>query len=319
MRYLFILFFIGSLPFLANAQRTLSFEGFARTAEGKGIGNANIGVRFTIHDGAPTPTNIYVETQTVRTDAYGIFKADIGASSAPVLGVFANIDFSIQEYHLRVETNFGGNFITISDGKLTAAPYAKSSDRAIEAENGVAIGTIVPFGGGAIPAGYLPCDGSSISTTTYAGLFAVIEYNWGGTGANFNVPDLRGYFLRGVDLNGGVDPDGALRTALNPGGNAGRNVGSRQGSEVKSHKHQKGDLEIAIAGNHSHAINQRGDGSGEGLIIDTTNNGGNDNNTGSDGDHDHSVTGSTANTGTAETRPKNAYVNFIRACIEFSV
>jgi microcystin-dependent protein len=46
-------------------------------------------------------------------------------------------------------------------------------------------------------AGYLLCDGTSYSTTTYAKLFAVIGYNYGGSGASFNVPDFRGMFLRG--------------------------------------------------------------------------------------------------------------------------
>lgn len=41
------------------------------------------------------------------------------------------------------------------------------------------------------PTGWLLCDGSSYSTTTYASLFAVLAYVYGGSGANFNVPDFR--------------------------------------------------------------------------------------------------------------------------------
>lgn len=39
--------------------------------------------------------------------------------------------------------------------------------------------------------GLIPCDGRSLNTTTYAALFAVIGYTYGGSGANFLVPDLK--------------------------------------------------------------------------------------------------------------------------------
>jgi microcystin-dependent protein len=42
---------------------------------------------------------------------------------------------------------------------------------------------------GTAPAGYLLCDGASVSTTTYAALFAVIGYTFGGSGASFLLPN----------------------------------------------------------------------------------------------------------------------------------
>ncbi len=57
------------------------------------------------------------------------------------------------------------------------------------------IGDYFPFFGSVLPAGYLWCDGSSLSTTTYASLFAKIQYRFGGAGASFNVPDTRGRVL----------------------------------------------------------------------------------------------------------------------------
>lgn len=58
-------------------------------------------------------------------------------------------------------------------------------------------GIVFPFAGFTTPTGYLFCDGSSYPTATYPNLFAAIGYNYGGAGANFNVPDLRYNFLRG--------------------------------------------------------------------------------------------------------------------------
>lgn len=58
-------------------------------------------------------------------------------------------------------------------------------------------GAMVAFGGSAAPSGWLLCNGQSVSTTTYAGLFTVLLYTYGGSGGTFNVPDLRQRFPMG--------------------------------------------------------------------------------------------------------------------------
>ena len=61
------------------------------------------------------------------------------------------------------------------------------------------VGTIKPWGKATAPAGYLLCDGSAVSRTTYADLFAVVgtTYGAGDTSTTFNVPDLQGKFPQG--------------------------------------------------------------------------------------------------------------------------
>jgi microcystin-dependent protein len=63
---------------------------------------------------------------------------------------------------------------------------------------GVNTGIVVPWGSASIPSGFLLCDGTSYATASYAALFAVIAYTYGGSGANFNVPDLRDRTIVGV-------------------------------------------------------------------------------------------------------------------------
>ena len=91
-------------------------------------------------------------------------------------------------------------------------------------------GMVMAFAGSTPPPGWLPCDGSLLSRTTYAVLFAVIGTGWGsGDGSTtFHLPDLRGRFLRGVDGAAGRDPNSGTRTAANAGGNTGNSVGSVQ-------------------------------------------------------------------------------------------
>ena len=75
------------------------------------------------------------------------------------------------------------------------------------------------------PSGYLKCNGAAISRTTYSALFAIIGTTHGaGDGSStFNVPDLRGEFVRGWDDSRGVD--------------SGRNFGTSQSSQNLAHNH----------------------------------------------------------------------------------
>ena len=63
------------------------------------------------------------------------------------------------------------------------------------------IGTIVPFAGSTIPDGYLTCDGTAVSRTTYSDLFAVIgtTYGAGDGSTTFNLPNLKGRVPVGLD------------------------------------------------------------------------------------------------------------------------
>ncbi|RCK24598.1 hypothetical protein TH8_13540 [Thalassospira profundimaris] len=76
---------------------------------------------------------------------------------------------------------------------------------------GSEIGTVSAFAMPTAPEGWLVCDGSAISRTDYADLFATIGTLWGHGDqvSTFNLPDLRGEFVRGFDAGRGVD-DGRL-------------------------------------------------------------------------------------------------------------
>jgi microcystin-dependent protein len=66
------------------------------------------------------------------------------------------------------------------------------------------IGAILPYGGSSAPSGYLLCNGSAVSRTTYANLFAIISTTFGaGDGSTtFNLPDLRQRFPLGKAASG---------------------------------------------------------------------------------------------------------------------
>ena len=58
-------------------------------------------------------------------------------------------------------------------------------------------GSILLYGGSSAPAGWLLCNGATLSTTTYAALFAVVGYTYGGSGGNFLLPSMTNKFAFG--------------------------------------------------------------------------------------------------------------------------
>jgi microcystin-dependent protein len=92
-------------------------------------------------------------------------------------------------------------------------------------------GVVLPFAGTAAPTGWLACDGTAISRTTYASLFAAVSTSYGvGDGSTtFNLPDFRGRFPRFND---------AMFGGSAAGRDSGRVLGSAQSDGNKSHAHR---------------------------------------------------------------------------------
>jgi len=62
-------------------------------------------------------------------------------------------------------------------------------------------GVVVAWAGSTPPAGWLECAGTSVSTTTYAALFAICGHTFGGSGSAFNLPDIRGRAIYGTSAS----------------------------------------------------------------------------------------------------------------------
>lgn len=116
---------------------------------------------------------------------------------------------------------------------------AGNDDKA-NAEPVMLTGIIVATGwDGNDQAGWLYCDGRSLLRADYPALFTAISTRFGtADGTHFNIPDLRGRFVRGFDDGQGRDPDAASRTAMTTGGNTGDNVGSVQADAHQGHWHK---------------------------------------------------------------------------------
>jgi microcystin-dependent protein len=76
------------------------------------------------------------------------------------------------------------------------------------------LGVVLPYAGTTAPAGWLLAQGQAVSRTTYAALYALIgnTYGAGNGSSTFNLPDLRGRVIAGVDAG-----DGDFATAARGG------------------------------------------------------------------------------------------------------
>jgi microcystin-dependent protein len=99
---------------------------------------------------------------------------------------------------------------------------------------GDAPGMIKAWGNTSAPPGWVACDGTAISRTTYSLCFAAISTTWGvGDGSTtFNVPDLRGVFVRGSGTHGSL-------TMADTNAYAGPSVGSSENDQYQDHAHRQ--------------------------------------------------------------------------------
>jgi microcystin-dependent protein len=153
-----------------------------------------------------------------------------------------------------------------------------------------------------VPSGWLLCDGSTASRSTYAGLFAAVGVVHGeGNGTTtFHLPDLRGRFIRGADNMGtgaaGRDLGVGERTPANTGGATGATVGSVQAAATLAHTH--------IQDAHSH-VSTHLNSFGAGAV-------GYSGNTGPySANQTGSATAINQSTIGTETRPQNANTSYI--------
>lgn len=217
--------------------------------------------------GQVTFDSVAIENSTLKLTSSGITIQDSNGNSL------------IEESNGVV--TIGGNS-TIVIGQNTTIPSAAG---------GMPPGCIMSFGMATPPDGWLVCDGSEYSTSSYSDLYTAIGETWGsltdGSGgagtSHFRVPDLRGEFLRGWSNGTGNDPDSISRT----GGDV---VGSSQDYEIQSHRHDG----RFVGFYYSTGTLYRAFYNAAGLVDDAS-----------------PLIG---NTGGNETRPRNKYVQY---CIKY--
>lgn len=153
-------------------------------------------------------------TRLVEDTDYTLGGINAFYTSAASLNIYTTVTIDNVTYQT------GDIFITYKTiGSFTSAPFYNAT---------IPAGIISTYAGSSAPTGYLDCDGTAISRTIYADLFTNIGTTWGvGDGSTtFNVPDLRGMFLRGTGSHGTLN-------MANGNDFAGPSVGSSENDQIQ--------------------------------------------------------------------------------------
>jgi len=150
----------------------------------------------------------------------------------------ANITTASGDCLVAVPNSTGNGWNVTSYQRAATAPdFATNASvaAAIAALILVPPGTVMHTAASTAPSGYIKANGGAVSRTTYAALFGAIGtiYGAGDGSTTFNVPDLRGEFVRGWDDARGVD--------------AGRAFGAFQADQVGSHTHNINNIPNVIS------------------------------------------------------------------------
>lgn len=152
-------------------------------------------------------------------------------------------------------------------------------------------GAVLPFAGANAPTGWLMCDGSAVSRTTFAELFASIgtTYGTGDGSTTFNLPDLRGRVAAGKDNMGGTPANrltaaGAGITGTSLGATGGNQTHTLTTAQMPAHNHAVSDPGHAHSvydpghahgvydPGHSHSYDRVSVANGQGSQVGTANN-----------------------------------------------
>lgn len=164
----------------------------------------------------------YIAADAVVTSAFQSADAILQNNIDTVSTNLTALDTAITPFKNKSIGTNANNIVELDDN---ARLPAIDGSQLTGIEEGIKPGIIVWTAAQTADEGFLLCDGSAVSRTTYSALFARIGTTFGsGNGSTtFNLPDTRGYFIRGFDDNAGRD--------------SGRQFGSIQQDQLQNHTH----------------------------------------------------------------------------------
>jgi hypothetical protein len=113
----------GGTTTSTTAPPGIPYQAEVRNESGEVLANANVNVRFTLHELAANGSVSYQETHALTTNELGLFAATIGAGTA-TQGTFASINWALTTKFLQVEVDTGSGWITMGNQQLMSVPYA---------------------------------------------------------------------------------------------------------------------------------------------------------------------------------------------------
>lgn len=123
--FILLLGFLSINVLLAQVPQKFNYQGLARNSSGAPLVNKAISLRLSILDGTSSGPVVFMETQTVTTNQFGLFNTAVGAG-VPIVGSIASVAWSSGDKYLRVEMDPDGGtaWNNIGTTQLLSVPYA---------------------------------------------------------------------------------------------------------------------------------------------------------------------------------------------------
>ena len=167
---------------------------------------------------------------------------------------------------------FGGELEVDGNLKVSGSVVFQDESSINTAPMSLPSGVIMPFAGQSAPEGWMLCFGQEVNRDTYSDLFMILgdTYGSGDGSSTFNLPDLRGRMLLGIDNMGGESANRVVNEQADVlGGNGGEENHTLTEDEMPSHSHSGSMSQSGGGGSHS------GSGAHHGNSNNTSESGGN--------------------------------------------
>ena len=194
----------GFLPLAINGSNQLTFNGTPLATSGGGT--VNVGTQYQLgyyatSSNAMSGLTLITPNRALESDSNGLPVASAVTSTTLA---FLDATSSIQT-QINAAVVVANNALPESGGTMSGN-IAMGSNKITGLANGTnpadavnfsqiptnlpPTGSIIMYGAGSAPTGWLLCDGTSYTTASEPNLFAIIGYTFGGGGSNFNVPNM---------------------------------------------------------------------------------------------------------------------------------
>jgi hypothetical protein len=235
--FLGLFFLLSAQSLFSQTPNGVNYQAVVRNSVGLPLGNQSVSVRFTIHQGSPTGTPVFQETQLTNTNQFGLINLELGSVNT---AAFSSINWATGgAYYLQIEVDAGFGFDDLGASQLLSVPYALFAKSAATGAQGynslldtVSAGASCPNGGYQVLLGldtnantvldpvevtssFFVCNGTSGLSINWQGSFPTAPLG-NSNDAYYNSTDGISYIFNGGTLtwdtlvaggSGGVDND----------------------------------------------------------------------------------------------------------------
>ncbi|MCD6566247.1 MAG: collagen-like protein [Bacteroidales bacterium] len=123
-----VFFLLSTFYLFSQAPQGFNYQAVARDGDNSVLKNTALDVKIGLLQDSETGTLVWEEIHSVTTTDLGLFTLTIGditaTNSGGTAATFADIDWTLGSYYMKVEVNDGGGFADMGSAELLSVPYA---------------------------------------------------------------------------------------------------------------------------------------------------------------------------------------------------